>query len=244
MTEPTNLPTISCCMPTYGRSVETLNEAVQCFLEQDYLGTKELVIYNDYKNVQFAFDHPEVRIVNSSEREPTLGAKYNATVALARHDYICLWDDDDIYLPHRLSYSIANLNNDVFRSGRNYLLKGTSDHLELMSSVFPATICIRKSLYDAIGGFEQGELAVDTGFVQKVDKIFARDANIPIEDIFYIYRWNPGTQYHHSIVSANAGGDNLVHGLIDAQLSANSTGTQTLTPTLYRDYRNLQLKSV
>jgi glycosyltransferase involved in cell wall biosynthesis len=155
-TASTNLPSISCCMPTYGRSVELLNEAVQCFLDQDYKGDKELVIYNDYKNVQFAFDHPEVRIVNSSEREPTLGAKYNATVALARHDYICLWDDDDIYLPHRLSYSIANLKNDVFRSGRNYLLRGKNDHVELMSSVFPATVCIKKSLYDAIGGFKQG----------------------------------------------------------------------------------------
>lgn len=242
MIEPTDLPTISCCMPTYGRSVATLNEAVQCFLEQDYAGAKELVIYNDYKNVQFEFDHPEVRIVNSAEREPTLGAKYNATVALARHDFICLWDDDDIYLPHRLSYSIANLNNDVFRSGRNYVLKRNGDHLELMSSVFPATVCIKKSLYEAIGGFEQGEVAVDMGFVQKVDRIFARNAHIPIEDIFYIYRWSPGTQYHHSAVAANVGSDALVQGSIDAQLSALPTGRQTLTPILYRDYRKLQLK--
>lgn len=230
-------------MPTYGRSVELLNEAVQCFLEQDYQGVKELVIYNDYKDVQFEFDHPEVRIVNSSERESSFGAKYNATVALARHEYVCLWDDDDIYLPHRLSYSIANLKNDVFRSGRNYLLKGKSDHVELMSSVFPATVCIKKSLYEAIGGFKEGELAVDLGFVAELDKIFNHSAVIPVEDIFYIYRWNPGQQYHHSIIAANEGGDELVQGLIDAQLSGSSTGRQSLNPTLYRDYRNLQLKS-
>jgi hypothetical protein len=66
---------------------------------------------------------------------------------------------------------------------------------------------------------------------------------MPIEDIFYIYRWSPGTQYHHSAVAAQAGGDELVQGLIDANISVGLSGVQKLTPTHYRDHRSLSVKS-
>ncbi len=243
MTAPNHLPSVSCCMPTYGKSAKLLNESVQCFLDQDYAGVKELVIYNDYKNVQFEFDHPEVRIVNSAEREPNFGAKYNATVALARNEYIFLWDDDDIFLPHRITYSLANMRNDVFRSGRNYLLNGQAEHLELFYSVCPSSVCIKKSVYMEMGGFDQKEEAVDVDFIKKLDVISGGYTHMPIEDIYYIYRWNPAANYHHSAIAARANGDEFVQGLIDDAISTEIRGRQTITPTYYRDYRQLKIKS-
>ncbi|NJN06124.1 MAG: glycosyltransferase family 2 protein [Rhodobacteraceae bacterium] len=102
----TNPPPVSCICPTYGR-VELLEEAIESFLRQDYPGQKELIVLNDYEQQTLLFDHPEVRIVNLRDRFQSVGEKYKAAVALASHDLIFVWHDDDIYLPHRLSYSVA-----------------------------------------------------------------------------------------------------------------------------------------
>ena len=40
-------PAVSCICPTYGRP-ELLEEAIYCFLLQDYPGPKELIVLNDY----------------------------------------------------------------------------------------------------------------------------------------------------------------------------------------------------
>ena len=45
------------------------------------------------------FDHPEVQVVNLPRRFRTVGEKMNAAVALASHDLLFVWDDDDLFLP-------------------------------------------------------------------------------------------------------------------------------------------------
>jgi glycosyltransferase involved in cell wall biosynthesis len=95
------LPELSCVCLTYGRPA-VLEEAIHSFLQQDYQGTKELVILNDYEDQILEFDHPEVRVINVPRRFRTVGEKRNAAVALCRHDLLFVWDDDDLYLPHRL----------------------------------------------------------------------------------------------------------------------------------------------
>ena len=99
---------VSCYCPTYGR-VHCLEEAVECFLRQDYKGPKELVILNDYSEQQLFFDHPEVKVYNLPYRIKPLGAKFNATVALCSGDVLMCWEDDDIYLPNRISYSLSQM---------------------------------------------------------------------------------------------------------------------------------------
>ncbi|MEZ4657924.1 MAG: glycosyltransferase family A protein [Caldilineaceae bacterium] len=100
---------MSCICPTYGR-VGLLEEALESFLRQDYPGRKELIVLNDEDQQTLLFDHPEVRIINLPARCHSLGEKFKAAVALASHDLIFVWRDDDIYLPHRLSYSVAQLD--------------------------------------------------------------------------------------------------------------------------------------
>ena len=102
-------PAVSCICPTYGRPA-LLEEAIYCFLQQDYPGPKELIVLNDYAGQTLLFDHPEVRMINLPTRFRTVGEKRNAAVALAAHDLLFVWDDDDIYLPHRLSFSVANFD--------------------------------------------------------------------------------------------------------------------------------------
>lgn len=109
----TNLPAVSCFCLTYGRH-RILEEAIQSFLQQDYAGPREMIVLNDYADQTLAFDHPEVQVINLPRRFRTLGEKLNAAVALASHDLLFVWDDDDIYLPHRLR-DVSTRGADGFR---------------------------------------------------------------------------------------------------------------------------------
>src|SRR6185437_12376322 len=91
-------PGVSCLCLTYGRP-RLLEESVESFLRQDWPGPKELVILNDHPEQPIVFEHPEVFVCNVGRRLRSLGEKRNLSVALARHDNLLVWDDDDIYLP-------------------------------------------------------------------------------------------------------------------------------------------------
>ena len=96
------LPFVSCYCPTYGRP-RLLEEAIESFLRQDYTGAKELVVLNDHVEQQLIFDHPEVRIINSGERIVPVARKFNECVDLCNGEVLFPWDDDDIYLPWKIS---------------------------------------------------------------------------------------------------------------------------------------------
>ena len=44
MTNSKDLPAVSCLCVTYGRPTLLLEESIQSFLQQDYVGKKELII--------------------------------------------------------------------------------------------------------------------------------------------------------------------------------------------------------
>jgi glycosyltransferase involved in cell wall biosynthesis len=102
-------PAVSCICLTYVRP-ELLEEAICSFLQQEYGGPKELIVLNDYAKQTLIFDHPEVRVINLPRRFRAVGEKMNAAVALASHNLLFVWDDDDIYLPHRLSFSVEHFD--------------------------------------------------------------------------------------------------------------------------------------
>jgi Glycosyl transferase family 2 len=91
-------PPVSCICLTYGRP-ELLEEAIHSFLLQEYPGDKELIVLSDFDRQQLMFEHPEVHVLNLTRRFRTVGEKANAAVALAAHDLLFVWDDDDVYLP-------------------------------------------------------------------------------------------------------------------------------------------------
>lgn len=101
--------TVSILCPTYART-DLLAELVECFVRQDATDCRrELVILNDYAPQQLRCDVPGVRIVNHDVRFRTLGAKRSALLDLADGDLIQWWDDDDLFLPHHLSSSLAKV---------------------------------------------------------------------------------------------------------------------------------------
>lgn len=191
-------PPVSCICLTYGRP-EVLEEAVYSFLQQDYAGPKELVVLNDHGGQILEFEHSEVRVVNVPVRFRTLGEKRNAALALAAHDLIFVWDDDDIHLPHRISFSVRSLDpkkgfyrpSGVWRKANGAVFAGT----------FHGAACWSRRLFDRVRGYPAESNGEDRFFDERLQARFPdRIGTTPIrpEEIFYIYRWGGTDSYHIS----------------------------------------------
>jgi NPCBM/NEW2 domain/Glycosyl transferase family 2 len=202
-------PLISCVMPTYGRP-DYVSESVALFLAQDY-PARELVILNDCPGQVMEIDHPDVHIVNSSTRYPNLGDKRNALIELARGDYIAIWDDDDIYLPWRLSLSMQQMVAGDLRFycpadywaywGEEFL----HDNYCIREWISHPLWMFRKSLWRAVNGYPPITLKEDSAFSRRVDDHFGRSADAPLEtcqiarhDRFMILRGK--SRYRHTSI--------------------------------------------
>jgi len=190
---------VSCYCSTYGRS-HCLEESIECFLRQDYDGPKELVILNDYEHQELVFDHPDVKVFNLPYRITPLGAKFNATVALCSGDVLCCWEDDDIYLPSRITHSLDNMKDGVFHTGDGFFETDVRD-IVLSSNVFHATHVFTKELFDRVNGYpEKDQCIVDIDIMQKINICLGGVYSQPTkpENRFYIYRWSTVKSYHGS----------------------------------------------
>lgn len=201
-----DLPMVSCWCAAYGR-VSCLEEAVESFLKQDYKGPKELVILNDYAGQELHFDHPEVRVINVKEHIVPLGKKFNETIKHCKGKILFCWDDDDIFLPHRISYCVNKLKNGVFHT-RNILTENSAGLFEIpavdMASQWPIahpTHAYTRELFDSVGGFTESDwVGVDQLFMRKVaEKLGGHyDQEVKPEDIFIVYRFGSTGFYNTS----------------------------------------------
>lgn len=194
-----SLPPVSCFCITYKRS-HLLEEMIECFLRQDYEGTKELIILNDDEEQTLVFDHPEVKMVNVRERYTTIGDKRNAAVHMCSHNLIMPWDDDDLYLPHKISYSVEkllfynveyyNLNYAFFYSQQGGI-KSISKNMFHANSIYSLRSFLKIKGYPSLN---QGE---DASFVKKFYQqgipILEEKNTINPKDYFnlyFFYRWD------------------------------------------------------
>ncbi|PQO37416.1 glycosyltransferase family 2 protein [Bremerella cremea] len=202
-------PLISCIMPTYGRP-DYVNEAIAMFLAQDY-PRKELVILNDCPGQRFACDQPGIHVFNADERYPTLGEKRNAAIELAQGDIMAVWDDDDIYLPWRLSFSLAEMKRlatEFYRPAEFWAYWGSGplhNNQAIREWVSHALVMFTKSLWRRVGGYPAQHLNEDDAFFQRVHEALQQSfISYPLlsEDRFFVLRGK--SKYEHMCMS---GGD-------------------------------------
>ncbi len=239
----TSLPFVSCVCVTFARP-ELLAEAIECFLRQNYQGQKELVILNDFDEQTIVFDHPEVHVFNISRKFCSLGEKRNAATALARGEVIFPWDDDDIYLPFRLTQSanqLAALNRPYYKPKTAfYWNSGTIN--ELSANSFHAQSCYTKQLFDDIGGYPPIGAGEDIAFDTKVHQLLAHDISTPepIERNYYIYRWGGTDSYHLSALDQSSGEkDVYIQYKAAAKLKLVKTGEIGIESQWHQDYVEL-----
>ncbi len=188
-----DIPPVSCICATNGR-LELLEEAIYAFLQQDYQGRKELVILNDQKRQTLEFDHPEVKIFNLPQHFRTEAEKRNAAVALCSHDMIFMWDVEDIYLPHRLSFSVEHLDETIgFFKLAEAFVWGNGRLSGLQQSVFHNGSCWSRDRFNQVRGYDY---IVDYGYDQEFEHQF-RQKNRDVvglcdtdpAKVYCIYRW-------------------------------------------------------
>jgi glycosyltransferase involved in cell wall biosynthesis len=195
------LPAVSCMCLTYGRP-HLLEEAIQSFLLQDYAGSKELIVLNDCEAQHLEFQHPEVHVVNVSRRFRTVGEKRNTCAALAAHDLLFVWDDDDIFLPHRISYSVK-----MFEEKKRFFKPSKAFSLSEgklsgpKSNLFHSGSCFSKQLFDEAHGYCHMGSGQDMELELTFERIIGREKNyngIQPEEIYYLYRWGGTGSFHLS----------------------------------------------
>lgn len=105
---------------TYRRP-KLLEEAIACFLSQDFDGEKKLVIINDESEQELICDHPEVQVVNAGCRMP-LATKLNHAIGMCRDaDLLFHMDDDDLFAPWRVSASVSGMSGYAFKTDEFFL---------------------------------------------------------------------------------------------------------------------------
>ena len=200
-------PKVSCFCPTYGR-ISLLEEAVYSFLAQDYDGEKELIILNDFSEQTIFYDHPEIKIINSKERITPLSKKFNECISYCSGEYIFVWEDDDIYLPWKISLSIKRLNADgIFHTG-NAFFNTREDKLSVCSNLHHSSLCMSSKCWQSVGNYtvlETDTCDLDIVLFDKISKLYKKVSQIvEPKDIFYIYRFGSTKDYHASMFSAAA----------------------------------------
>lgn len=192
-------PFISCKCITYGR-VDTLEEAIQSFLLQEYPGKKELIIVNDYPLQKLVYNHPEIKIYNLDETFSTIGEKENYAIERCSGELIAVWDDDDVALPNHLSniakYWKPDSNLLHWQTGIFY----NEPHITSITSIGNSGIVYSKKAWEAIGRSPIENAGGDMTLVVALhnlgrDKVVLADP--PKNEASWFYMWG-GRGYHQS----------------------------------------------
>jgi glycosyltransferase involved in cell wall biosynthesis len=196
---------VSCFCCTYGRPPAVLAEAVESFLRQDYPGVAELVILNDLHGQRLHLDRAAIPgnrvivIANNQERYRTLGAKFCAAVDLCSGTVLFPWEDDDIYLPWRISYSLERMVNGYYHTNRAWYEHGGPGVLVSATNLFHCNMAFTRELYDFIGGYDSDDTpALDQSLHRRLMAAGVSGQLVPWDRVHYIYRWQWSGSWHGS----------------------------------------------
>jgi len=190
-------PKISCVCPTFSRAY-LLEEAIESFHKQDYLGEKELIICNDFTRQNFVYEHPDVKVINLSERCPNLGSKRNKAYSYATGDIFLTWGDDDIHLPKRISRMVNSMisqKSEFLFEGPYYILY--AGKIEKNQGRTSGAHAITKELFYKIGGIPEINSGEDQAFNRLVEKKIG-NLSICKEEPQFLYRFSNTNRVHIS----------------------------------------------
>ncbi len=216
-------------IPTYAR-IPFLNRAVASFLGQNHKD-KELVIINDDINVTLACDEPSVHCINLTKKV-LVGDKRNIGVCLGDYDLYMPLDDDDIFLPQRITNHVnkhlANPELDLYRNGLSYIIYG--DKFSTCSGP-PNAISFTKRGWLKAGGYS---LRSNCGEDQHFDESVENKENVDnLNEIDFVYNFG-GINYHLS----NSRDDSLYNVAHKQLVDLNILGkTYNIVPD-YKEYNN------
>lgn len=223
-------PKVSCMCVTYGRT-EVLDESIYSFLIQDYPGEKELIVLNDLGTLELKGDFPNVTIINRKDRYASLGEKRNACIEKCSGDIVTIWDDDDVFLPNRISSAIKRIGNKPYILLNKHIYY--SDEIRIIPYGVKAQAWFYKSLWKEVGGYPPINNGEDIKFENNIrtqGKFSLVD--LPIEEVSYFYRWRRTNSYHISSFKD----EDSYEGPKEHVLRTVDDKTYTITPHWRKDY--------
>lgn len=230
---------ISVLIPTFCRT-NLLNEALQCYLDQDVACETELVIFNDFAGQTLVFDHPRVRIINEAVRRP-IGVKRNYLLSLARYPWVNWWDDDDIFLKNRLSVcfnAITSKRCRLVREQRQWNLKDGS--LSLGDAYPFGPTLTQKSAIEQVGGFPPNERFADKILFNNMIRAgFFLHEPVINSMPSTIHRFNIPGYSHVTDFSEDNHNKNIIEAVRRIGLNIEPSGEVILKPALKADYQNM-----
>jgi glycosyltransferase involved in cell wall biosynthesis len=193
-------PLVSCIMPTHNRR-RFVPQAIRYFGQQDYANRELIVVDDGGAAVEHLLpDDPRIRYVRLSGKYD-IGVKRNLACEIAQGDIIVLWDDDDWYAPHRISYQVAPLlgdQADITGLGNSYFFSLPTRQFWTCSAdlhdrmyaegVVGGTLAFRKRLWGRGGRFPRASLAEDAAFLRTLLQHGARLMRLPNIDAFFYVR--------------------------------------------------------
>lgn len=190
---------VSCICLTHGRPW-LLAEAVESFRRQALGGlTAELIVVNDCAEQTLSCELAGVRIVQGMAQFPDCASKYNFAASLARGQWLAFWDDDDISLPRRLSWTLAQLERlpsaVVIRP--LWIWHWANGTIRGRGGAMLCQALVRRDAWEQVGGAEVGRWFDQSAYfrLRKVGRYLELDE--PPVEMHYIYRW-AGVGYHDS----------------------------------------------
>lgn len=185
---------------TYGR-VRHLENAIACFLSQDYKGPAEMLIVNSCP--QQTLTVPEIysariRVVNLANRPPNLGTCRNIGIANARGTHIVILDDDDACLPSFLTFYHdafqRKMSNHWIWPSRQFYAEGNR-----IAKIVQATknaVAFTTEAWKQCGEYPPINVGEDSQFVGKLTSFCSGEiVDIDEDKIPGIYCWGQGS--HH-----------------------------------------------
>ncbi len=229
-------PFLSGICVTFGR-VNWLQEAIQCFLNQDYTGPKELIVYNTCPVQRLSCEAEGVRVINCDIRPGSLGEARNKAIAAASGTHLITVDDDDCILPHHFDTYAQNFGeSDWVWLDKQFYAEG--EELRGIVQGSCPLFAFTKKAWNGVMGYADMGVGEDRQFISRVTaKYEGRKVEVTGLPTF-IYRWGQGT-WHFS----GKGEDPGAHQGIEADLMARiqkgrePVGEIRLVPQVKLDWR-------
>ena len=184
----------------------------------------------------------------------SIGVAVEGLTQLSAHNLLFVWDDDDIYLPHRLTFSVAHFDptKGFFKPHQawfwnNGVLSGP------LGNLFHVGSCWSRRLFDGVRGYPAEGTGYDLLFEQRLAQQFrgaTKAYTIKPEEIYYLYRWGGTGSYHMSGFGELKLGENVGHQGVQAFVQQRAIrgdlplGDIPLQPGWKTDYRQLVASTI
>lgn len=238
---------MACLCPTFRRRPALVENIIACFLNQTYPAELRRLIVLDDGGTLPPTAKDNWQIVVTQHRYPSLPAKYNALVRLARDaEALVVWEDDDFYLPWWLESVAKVLREHPWSHPKQvFTTYGGQLHLEPAAGRFHGALAIRREAWKEVGGWPETRRAdFDQRLIGLLTARFGPAGDPCRFDLpGYCFRWQDSHDWHGQGFMQGPGDEDWYDRCAE-QTSANRVGqiVPRWDPGTIRIYREIQMR--